>query len=205
MGKLVIIGYSGHAYVVIDAALKSKLKVFAYTEKVERILNPFKIRYLGFEEDESFNEWDKGYQFILGIGDNEIREKIIRFVISRNGILKSVIHPSATIGSHVNIEEGTFVGAGVSINPIVNIGKGVIINTGAIVEHGCQIDDFTHIAPSAVLAGDVQVGTRTFIGANAVIKEGIKIGNNVIIGAGAVVLENVRNDSKVVGNPGRYL
>ena len=205
MGKQVIIGYSGHAYVVLDAALKAGLKVKAYTEKNEHILNPFELKYIGFEGDDNFKGWDKGYEFILGIGDNRTREKITERIITKEEKLRTVIQPSASIGSLVDIGDGTFVASGVIINPLVEIGKSVIINTGAIIEHECQIGDFAHIAPGAVLAGNVKVGERSFVGANAVVKEGIKIGNDVIIGAGTVVLNDVQDECKVVGNPGRLL
>jgi len=205
MGKQVIIGYSGHAYVVLDAAQKAGLQVVGYTEKEEKTQNPFELEYLGFEEDENFEGWGKGYDFILGIGDNRIREKVAKLIFGKKEKLESVIHPSADVGSKVEIGAGTFVSLGAMVNPLVKVGKAVIINTGAIVEHECEIGDYSHIAPGAVLAGNVKVGERSFIGANAVIKEGVEIGNYVIIGAGAVVLHNVQNNRKVVGNPGRNL
>lgn len=205
MGKQVIIGYSGHAYVVLDAAQKAGLQVIGYAEKEGRTQNPFELEYLGFEGDEDFEGWEKGYGFILGIGNNRIREKVAKLVVSKKKKLESVIHPSADIGSKVEIGEGTFVASGAMISPFVNIGKAVIINTGSLVEHECEIGCYSHIAPGAVLAGNVKVGERSFIGANAVIKEGVEIGNHVIIGAGTVVLNDIPDESKVVGNPGRFI
>lgn len=205
MGKIVVIGYSGHSYVVIDAAIKLGLQVKAYTEKEKRTQDPFKLEYLGFEGDENFKGLDKGYEFILGIGDNRNREKITKLIFTKREKLRSVIHPLANIGSKIKVGDGTFVASGAMINPMVNIGKAVIINTGAILEHECEIGDYSHIAPGAVLAGNVKVGNRSFIGANAVVKEGIVIGNDVIIGAGTVVLNDVESESKVVGNPGRLI
>jgi sugar O-acyltransferase (sialic acid O-acetyltransferase NeuD family) len=205
MGKQVIIGYSGHAFVVLDAAEKAGLHVEFYAEKEELTQNPFKLKYLGFEGDENFEGWDKGYEFILGVGDNRIRESVSNLIVTNEEKLRLVIHPSANIGSKVEIGDGTFVASGSLINPLAKIGKAVIINTGAIVEHECEIGDFVHIAPGAVLAGNVKVGERAFIGANAVIKEGIEIGNDVIIGAGTVLLNNVSDNEKLVGNPARVI
>jgi sugar O-acyltransferase (sialic acid O-acetyltransferase NeuD family) len=203
--KNIILGYSGHAYVVLDAAEKAGLYIEAYAEKEQRTLNPFKLEYLGFEGDGDFDGWDKGYEFILGIGDNRIRERVTKLIVSKREKLLSVVHPSANIGSFVEIGDGSFIAAGAMINPYAKIGKSVIINTGAIVEHECQIGDCTHIAPGAVIAGNVKVGDRSFIGANSVIKEGVEIGSDVIIGAGTVVLDNLKSESKVVGNPGRFI
>lgn len=205
MSEQIITGYSGHSYVVLDAALKSGLNVVAYTERNELSLNPFELEYFGYEGDKNFSGWDKEYEFILGIGDNRIRESVTELILLNKKQLRSVIHPSVSIGSLVDIGGGTFIASGVIINPLVEIGISAIINTGVIVEHQCQIGDFAHIAPGAVLAGNVKIGKRSFIGANAVIKEGVEIGSNVIIGAGAVVLENVQSESKLVGNPGRLI
>jgi len=205
MGRRVIIGYSGHAYVVLDAAEKAGLQVEAYAENKEQTYNPFKLKYLGFEGDINFDGWNEDNEFILGIGNNRIREKVTGLIASKKEKLISVIHPSANIGSYVEIGTGTFVASGAMINSLVRIGTAVIINTGAIVEHECQIGNNTHIAPGAVLAGNVKVGDRAFVGANAVIKEGVEIGNDVIIGAGTVVLNNVQSEQTVVGNPGRLL
>lgn len=205
MGKQVIIGYSGHAYVVLDAAQKAGLQMEAYTEKTKCAENPYNLNYLGFENEDDFEGWNKKYEFVLGIGDNRIREKVTDLIVSKREKLRSVIHPSANIGVQAEIGVGTFVASGVMINPLATIGQAVIINTGAIIEHECEINEFSHVAPGAVLAGKVKVGKRSFIGANAVVKEGIEIGDDVIIGAGTVVLNDVKHGSKVVGNPGRLI
>lgn len=205
MVKKVIVGYSSHSYVVLDAAQKSGLQVVGYAEREQLSQNPFALDYLGYEEDESFKGWGQGYEFILGIGDNRVREKVAQLIAGKKEKLRSVIHPSADVGSKVEIGEGTFVALGAMINPLVKIGQAVIINTGAVVEHECVISDFSHIAPGAVLAGNILIGERSFIGANAVVKEGVEIGNDVIVGAGTVVLDNLSNGSKVVGNPGRLI
>jgi len=205
MSEHVIIGYSGHAYVVLDAAKKSGLNVVAYTEKKMQSINPFHLEYLGNEGEENFGGWNYGYDFILGIGDNKIRENITDLLITKKEKLQSIVHPSAVIASSVKIGNGTFIAAGAMINPLAEIGKSVIINTGAIVEHECQIGSYAHIAPGAVLAGNVKVGQRSFVGANAVIKEGVEIGNDVVIGAGAVLIRDVKDNDKQVGNPARKI
>lgn len=205
MDKQIIIGYSGHAFVVLNAAKKAGLNIQGYTEKEIRTYNPFELEYYGFEGAEDFGGWNNGYEFILGIGDNKIRGKVAELLLSKKEKLRSVIHPSAIVGTRVKIEDGTFVAAGTMINPFVKTGKAVIINTGSIIEHECEIGNFSHVAPGAVLNGNVKVGSRSFIGANSVVKEGVEIGNDVIIGAGTVVLNNVKSKSKVVGNPGRLI
>lgn len=205
MNNNVIIGYSGHSYVVIEAAIASGLNIIGYTGKNPAQSNPYDLEYYGFEGASDFEGWENSYGFILGVGDNKVRTKVMELLIAKEEKIISVIHPASVISKSVKIGEGTFVSSGVQISAQANIGKAVIINTGAIVEHECKVGDYTHIAPGAVLAGNVTIGKQSLVGANTVVKEGIKIGDNVIIGAGSVVLYDVENGKTVVGNPGRIL
>lgn len=203
--KTVIIGYSGHAYVVADSYISNGGSINFYADLKEAIKNPFNLAYLGFESDPNFKGWDMSLKYILGIGDNNLREKLAKLILSKANILENVIDSHAVISKTANIGNGIFASKGVLVNAISKIGNFTILNTGCIIEHECEVGVATHIAPGAVLAGNVKVGNRTFIGANAVIKQGVIIGNDVIIGAGAVVLHDVESNSKLVGNPGRLI
>lgn len=205
MNKGILIGYSGHAYVVADAAIRNKFQIIGYADVQKAIKNPFDLKYLGFEKSKDFRGWNKNYGFILGVGDNGLRDKLGKLILERNEELSTVIHSSSAVSDKVYIGKGTFIAAGSKINPIVEISDSVIINTGSIVEHECTIKRSAHIAPGAVLAGNVTVGIRSFIGANSVIKEGVLIGDDVIVGAGTVVLKDVPDNTRIVGNPGRVI
>lgn len=203
--KICIIGYSGHGFVVADAALLAGFSLEVYCERSEGERNPFKLKYIGFDGDKDFVGWKEGYKFILGIGDNLIRNDIALRILANNKDVLNVVHPDALISGHVEMGIGNFISKRAAVNPLTSIGDFCILNTGCIVEHECNIGNAVHIAPGAVLAGNVKVGDFSFIGANAVVKQGVKIGSNVIIGAGAVILKNVGDDEKIVGNPGRMI
>lgn len=205
MSENVIIGYSGHAFVVADAIIQSGNSLDYYTEKKKVSNNPYELEYLGYEAEDDFKGWDKGYNFILGVGDNNIRARLGRMLMKRGENLLTVIHPSAKISKKVSVGEGTFVAASSTINPLSEIGKYAILNTSSVIEHECYIDEGAHIAPGAVLSGNVKVGKHSFIGANAVIKENVSIGDNVVVGAGATIIQDIPNGKKVVGNPGREI
>lgn len=203
--EVVLVGYSGHGFVVVDAALESNINVKYFTDKKQITKNPFNLSYLGFEKDLDFTSLIKNYDFILGIGDNIIRSKTADFLTSKGVELLNVIHPSASIAQTFQLGYGNFISRRVSINSLAEIGNNCILNTGCIIEHECAIGNGVHIAPGAVLAGNVKVGDNTFVGANAVIKQGVKIGENVIIGAGSVILYDTGDNINVVGNPGREI
>lgn len=201
----VLIGYSGHGYVVAEAAIEAGFNVNYYTDLNKIDFNPYNLKYLGFEGDKNFNEWHQGYNYILGIGDNKLRNKIASLVIVSGAQLGTVIHPTASVSKWSKLGLGVFVARNVMVNPISTIGDFSILNTGSIIEHECILGEAVHIAPGAILSGNVRVGNRSFIGANAVIKQGVVIGEDVLVGAGAVILKNVPSGSKIVGNPGRLI
>lgn len=196
----IIIGYSGHAYVICDIILKNDCKIIGYCEKEEKENNPFGLNYLGTEEEVDFEDFD----VFVAIGDNRIREKIFSTLEGKVN-MGDAYHPTSEVGWGCELEWGIMLGPNSTINSKSKIARGVIINSGAIVEHECHIGPFVHIAPGAVLAGNVKVGPRSFIGANAVIKQGINIGKDAVVGAGSVIINDVPDNVTVVGNPGRII
>ncbi len=203
--KNVIIGYSGHAYVVVESFISKGNTVSYYTDLNEASKNPFNLTYLGFESSSNFKGWETPLNYILGIGDNNLREKAANLILSKSMQLVSVIDSNALISKTAYIGLGVFASKGVLVNAFSKIGNFAILNTGCIIEHECEIGIAAHIAPGAVLAGNVKVGNRSYVGANSVIKQGIEIGDDVIIGAGSVIIEHVKSNTKLVGNPGRSI
>lgn len=203
--KIILVGYSGHGLVVADTAFENNLNVIGYTEKSINNTNPYNLEYLGNESSPNFDLWDLDIDFILGIGDNIMREKFYKLIIKKGKKVISLMNSTASISSFARISDGVFINRNVTVNTLANIGNNVILNTGCIVEHECNIGNSAHIAPGAVLAGNVTIGERSFIGANAVLKQGVVIGNDVIIGAGTVVLHDIPDNMKIVGNPSRFI
>lgn len=198
-------GYSGHGYVVADAARAFGVHIDGYVQEKKADTNPFAIPYAGFERDFNFKAWQEKSVFILGIGDNDIREKVVELIRSKEKKCLKIVHPGASVSNYTSIGEGSFVARGALVNPMSHIGENVILNTGSVVEHDCQIGDGSHIAPRAVLAGNVSTGKKVFIGANAVIKQGVRIGDGAIVGAGAVILRNIGTKETWAGNPAKLI
>ena len=200
---IALIGYSGHAYVVIDILLGSGRLVAAYCDREQKLSNPYGLKYLG-TENEAVNGLQE-FDFFVGIGNNLIRQKVQRYLGPLLGNPVNAIHTSAVVSSSVELATGVMVAANATINPLVKLGHGVICNTACIIDHECIVGDFAHIGPGTVLCGNVKVGAGSFVGASAVIKPGITIGENATIGAGAVIINDVPANCTVVGNPQRIL
>ncbi|MAD96970.1 MAG: hypothetical protein CMB99_06545 [Flavobacteriaceae bacterium] len=203
---VVIIGYSGHALVLIDIIKSMGFTVNSYCDNEEKSSNPFELDYLGSENSATALEEIRKTNFFVCIGSNVIRKAVqtklfnLTHKIPINAIAKSSI-----IGSNVKFGNGVMVGDGVVINSQSKIGDGVVCNTNSTIEHEVIIDDFSFIGPNATLLGACRIGKNCFIGANAIILQGIEIGDNCVIGAGTVVLKDLPDNSKVVGNPSRFI
>ncbi|HMI79795.1 MAG TPA: acetyltransferase [Ferruginibacter sp.] len=201
---MILIGYSGHAFVVYGIFKAAGKNVIGYCDVAEKELDPFGLSYYGTETSENGLEALKQNGFFIAIGDNLTRNKIFDKLEQKKLLPANAIHPSVIMDGSVKIAaHGVMIAANVTINPLAQIGKGAICNTGCIIEHECIVGDFTHIGPGAVLCGNVKIGDGTFVGANAVIKQGIVIGKNVMIGAGAVVVKDVPDNTRVVGVPAK--
>ena len=203
--EVILIGYSGHAYVVVETALENDFDVIGYSDKEKSDSDPYNLSYLGFEKNDDFIGWQKEVSFVIGIGDNKLRQKIASLIESKGKVVETIVHKTAHISKNVEIGKGSFINKNVVVNALAVVGKNVILNTGCIIEHECILGDAVHIAPGAVLAGNVSIGERTFVGANVVVKQGIVIGKDVVIGAGTVIIANIPDGKKVVGNPGRII
>ncbi|HQW84442.1 MAG TPA: acetyltransferase [Ferruginibacter sp.] len=201
---MILIGYSGHAYVVTGILHAAGKKVIGYCDVTKKTYNPFNLPYIGNESSAEAIDAFKKNSFFIAIGDNQVRKKVFEQLKKQNLFPANAIHPSAVMDVTATLaKHGIMVAANVTINPLVSVGICAICNTGAIIEHECIIGDFAHVGPGAVLCGNVKVGDGAFIGAHAVVRQGINIGKNAIIGAGAVVVKDVADDVTVMGVPAK--
>lgn len=203
--KIVLLGYSGHAYSVIDAIRSMDIEISGYLDPKPNSMNPHHLDYLGSEHSIELSASLIENNFFPSIGDTKLRAQLISFIENKGLSQTNIIHKTANVSQDVVLESSIFISNGAIINALAKIKKAAIINTGAIIEHECHIGEYTHVGPGAVLAGNVQIGQNTFIGANATVIPGIKIGNNVTVGAGSVVIQDIKDNMSYVGNPARQL
>ena len=194
-----IVGYSGHSHVLIDIAHRNSIKVNGYYDLYKKEINPFKLKYLGNENN------IENKNLFIAIGNNQIRMNLFNKLNSVNNLKFNIIDFNAVLSSNIKIGYNLFIGSGVIINYRSNIGNACIINSASIIEHHCKIGNFCHIAPGSVLCGNVILGNNVLVGANSTILPNINVGNNVQIGSGSVVTKNVPNNSLVYGNPAKII
>lgn len=202
--RLLIIGASGHGKVVADIALKmNKWKSIAFLDDDESIKTCMGLEVIGKSAD-AFT-YKKDSDFFVAIGNNATREKVQEKLTTEGASVVSLVHPSAVIGSEVEIDDGTVVMAGVAISSSSTIGRGCIINTSSSLDHDNVIEDYVHISPGARLAGTVKVGKGTWIGIGSVVSNNVNICSGCKLGAGAVVVKDITEPGTYVGLPVRKI
>lgn len=205
MQEIIVYGAGGHAKVVIDAIEKS----IDYTE-ISVVDDRAELHGRAFFGHPVIG----GRAVLLGrphplpkaivaIGDNAARLAICSWLKALGYSLTTVFHPSVSLGRGSHVGTGSFLAAGVVVNPDAMLGEAVIVNTGATVDHDCVLEDGVHVAPGCHLCGNVRVGRGSLIGVGAVVLPGVCIGAEVVVGAGAVVRTAVPDGARVAGVPAR--
>jgi len=193
-----IYGASGHSKVIVEIIEKAgdTIKGLFDDDPLKNMLLDYKVT-----DAKSIFQLPE-VLWLVGIGKNEIRKKIVENHLLHYGI---AIDPKAIISGRIEIGNGTVIMPGVCINSSTVIGKHSIINTNSSVDHDCNLGDYVHISPNSTLCGGVNVGEGVHVGAGAVIIPGIAIGKWATIGAGAVIINDVPDFATVVGKPGKII
>lgn len=205
--KVFIIGAGGHAEVIADSLLKSGQQNLSFVDRKpnsQKVFGQFEV----LAEDlfwAQCKENNKDKKLIVAIGDNFVREEIVKRYESLSLNFANSIHPSTSISQFAKLGHGVVIMPMASIGPNSVIGHHTIINTGALVDHDCLIESFASLGPGCVLGGGVTVGHGSVLGIGAVVRHGVKIGKNVVIGAGANVTKDIPDNVVAYGNPCRVM
>ena len=151
--------------------------------------------------------------YVIGIGDNGIRQRISQRYAARLSFV-NLIHPSASFGMGqrelLEAKRGVIVCAGVRFTNNIQVGNFCIFNLNSTISHDVVIDECVYVAPGAHITGNVHIGTRAWIGIGVAINqgnEGLKrrIGADTTIGSGAVVVKDCEPNAIYVGIPARKM
>jgi sugar O-acyltransferase (sialic acid O-acetyltransferase NeuD family) len=202
---VIILGGGGHAKVLVDILLSAHRQILGYTDPDETRSPILDVKRLG-DDEVVLNYRPEEAHLVNGVGSvasTLLRKKIYDRFNAKGYSFASVIHPSATIASGVQLSEGVQIMAGAILQPGSSVGTNAIINTGAIIDHDCVLGAHAHIAPGAVLSGCVRVDSGAHIGTGACIIQGVSIGAGGVVGAGAVVINDVPPGVTTVGVPAK--
>jgi len=207
--RIVVIGCSGHARVVVDILHQNHCEVVGLLDTYKSMANEvLGQQVLGSDDDlpalVTANICDS---VIVAIGDNWIRDRMVRRIRELVPGIRfvSAIHPSAQIARDVSIRQGTVIMAGVVVNTGCDIREFSILNTRSVLDHDSIMEQFSSLAPGAITGGGVRIGAFSAIAIGAVISHSIRIGEKTVIGAGATVVKNIPDGVVAYGTPARII
>lgn len=210
MGKIIVIGCSGHAKVVLDIIDRSSgFQVIGLVDSFKPVGEEFqRYKVLGSEYDipELVRRHGVSGGFVA-IGHNWIRSQMAERIqqVVPDFDFVNVIHPSANVARDVQIGSGVAIMAGASINPGTRVGDFCFVNTNASVDHDNVLDEFSCLQPNAATGGNVRVGSFSAISIGANVIHGINIGSHTVVGAGSTVLTDLPDGVVAYGTPCRVI
>lgn len=147
---------------------------------------------------------DTSVEYVLGIGHPATRRSLVERFDAAGFVARSIVHPSAVLGSVPVLDEGVVICSGAVVSTNVRLGRHVHVNPHATIGHDAVLADYVSVNPAAVVSGEVEVGRGVLVGANATILQGLSVGERAVIGAGSVVTHSVPDGKTVKGVPGRW-
>ena len=139
--------------------------------------------------------------FVCGIGSPKARRKVCGEAEERGLKPATLIHPSVKVARHVEVGEGTVIGAGSFLGPYVTLGRHCSLNIGVNVGHDTQVGGYSVLSPGACLLGNSRLAEGVFVGAGATVYMGRSVGEGAIVGANSFLLTNQQPATTVIGVP----
>lgn len=206
MKKLVVIGAGGYAQEVLWVVddINSQSQVWDFLGFIDPLRSSRKgeLHY----DRPILGGWDdvkeeSDIYFACGIGNPASREKECTEAERRGYRPAALVHPSVICARHVQIGEGTVIGAGSIISPYAKLGRHCALNLGVTIGHNAHVGDFCVISPGVQVLGGVTLKQNVFLGANAAIFPGRTVGAEAVVGANSFLLTNLAPSTSVVGVP----
>jgi sugar O-acyltransferase (sialic acid O-acetyltransferase NeuD family) len=200
-GLRILFGCGGHGRVVADVACEGDFAVDLILDSQPSCLE---LAGIPVFSSAAFDWLTLGtFQFLVAIGDNQVRSRVYQELLGRGGIPFTLMHPGSIVSRGAAIGLGSVVMPGVVVNTGARVGQNTILNTCCSVDHDCVIGDAVHVAPGCRLAGSVEIGDGTLIGIGSCLIPGVRIGRQCVVGAGSVVVRDLPDFAVAYGNPAR--
>jgi sugar O-acyltransferase (sialic acid O-acetyltransferase NeuD family) len=202
---IVIIGGGGHgreAYDIVTAIneMNPTFEVVGFIDDGRapgELAAPHEVPVLGGVD--YLRTLDVGY--VPAIGAPDVRRRVVASLPNHEAV--DLVHPAASVGSHVAHGPGLIVAAGGRITHAVILGSHVHVNVNASVSHDSRIGSFVTIAPGVHLSGGVTLGDCVWMGIGSSAIQGVIIGADVTVGAAAAVVDDLPDGCTAVGVPAR--
>jgi sugar O-acyltransferase (sialic acid O-acetyltransferase NeuD family) len=210
LNQLVIVGAGGYAQELVW--IVDNMNSQCPTWEILGYIDPSSSKRKGFLHYDRpiLGGWDDVHHegqvyFACGIGLPAPRAAECAEAERRGYKPATLIHPSVIVARHVQIGEGTVIGAGCVLAPYAVLGRHCALNIGVTVGHNSVMGDYCVLSPGAQLLGAAKLGERVYLGANATVYQGRSVGIGSVVGANSFLLTNLGPGASVIGVPAKKL
>lgn len=205
--EIFIVGAGTYAEAMCELAEILGYTIKSLYDEDESKLNTVVMGYKVEDRFSNLNKNDiKAKNFIVAIGNNEIRQTLMKKINNDGGFTPSLIHPSATVSPSAEIGKGVYIQANAYIWTNVKIDDYCIISPNVVIAHHSTIGEACLISTLSAVGASINIEKNVFIGMGSTIVTGLEtIGHHSIIGAGAVVLKDCESYSVYVGVPAKKI
>lgn len=142
----------------------------------------------------------------IPIGNNKIRELLLKKVIESGFKSPNFIHYSCEIHESVKIGKCVYILPNTNIMPSTIVKDYVLISMGVNIAHHTVIEEGCFFSQGSNIGASVIFEKNVFCGIASTVMTGVKrVGKDAIIGAGSVIIRDVPDYAVVVGNPGKII
>ncbi|MBX9890159.1 MAG: acetyltransferase [Amoebophilaceae bacterium] len=193
----------------IDIFIKNDLIIYGILEDEKKFHHTeiFGVPILGATYDKRFQPLlEDNCPYYIAYSSVKKRKQYLKNVASQvEESLISAIHPSAVMGTNIQLGLGNYIGAQVCLAPEATLHNHCIVHNGVKIESGASIHDFVQIGAGSVIGSNVTLEEEVFIGAGVTIIDGVTIQKGASIGAGSVILGHVKSGALFLGNPAKSI
>jgi sugar O-acyltransferase (sialic acid O-acetyltransferase NeuD family) len=167
MNDLIIVGAGGHGRTLYETATLLGYENISFLDDNESPSNISEILIIGKTSDLSLYT-NTAKNFIIGIGNNKLRELFHQQLQTLNITPITLVHPFSFVSPSATLGDGSVVLAGAVIGANSSLGAGTIVNSHSTVDHDSTLGDFAHLGVGVHLAGGANVGKSAFLQAGTV-------------------------------------
>lgn len=150
---------------------------------------------------EALEELPRDLYFACAIGAPEARRKECAEAERRGLRPATLVFPGVVRARHVEVGEGTVIGAGALLAPYARLGRHCALNLHATVGHDTRVGDFSVLCPGAQILGGAALGEGVFIGTNATVLQGRSVGAGATLGANSFLITDLGPGQSAIGVP----
>lgn len=144
--------------------------------------------------------------FVVAIGNNNLRMRIMDELNMRGANTPTLIHPRALISPSAVIGKGVYIQANAYIWTKTQIGDYCIVSPGVVIAHHTIVGKACLISTLSGIGASIVIEDNVFIGMNVTIMTGVhKVAGNSIIGAKSLILKDTHPDGVYAGVPAKRI